>query len=234
VKVVGYVRISTDKQDLERQDHLLLDYAHKNHLLINEFIRAEASSSKDTKEKKIDELLTNLSKGDMLLVTELSRLGRNMLETLDIVNELSQNGVSIIFVSQPELSTTGTHAKLLLSIYSYFAEAEREYISMRTKQGLAAARARGKLLGRPKGSRNKIRVLDPYRDQIAEYLRIGLNLASVMKIVNNQMERPISYNTLKYFVQHDVDLLPLWEAQKVNRIVKMQPTSKPQDLHQTK
>ena len=212
MKVIGYIRVSTDKQDLEKQRHLLLDYAQRNHLLVNEFIHAEASSRKDTKDRRIDKLLAKLTKGDMLLVAELSRLGRNMLETLNIINELSQNGVSIVFIRQPELSTIGTHTKLLLAIYSYFAEAEREYISMRTKQGLAAARAKGKLLGRPKGSRSKNRILDPYREQIKEYLQMDLNLASIMKIVNNQLEKPISYNTLKYFVQHDEELLPLWKA----------------------
>lgn len=214
MKVIGYIGVSTDKQDLEKQRHLLLDYAQRNQLLVNEFIHAEASSRKDTKDRRIDELLTKLTKGDMLLVAELGRLGRNMLETLNIINELSRNGVSIVFIRQPELSTIGTHTKLLLAIYSYFAEAEREYISMRTKQGLAAARAKGKLLGRPKGSRSKNRILDPYREQIKEYLQMDLNLASIMKIVNNQLEKPISYNTLKYFVQHDEELLPLWKAQK--------------------
>ena len=228
MKVIGYIRVSTDKQDLEKQRHLLLDYAQRNHLLVNEFIHAEASSRKDTKDRRIDELLTKLTKGDMLLVAELSRLGRNMLETLNIINELSQNGVSIVFIRQPELSTIGTHTKLLLAIYSYFAEAEREYISMRTKQGLAAARAKGKLLGRPKGSRSKNRILDPYREQIKEYLQMDLNLASIMKIVNNQLERPISYNALKYFVQHDEELLPLWKAQKGE--VRTQSTQDPLSL----
>lgn len=224
MKVIGYIRVSTDKQDLEKQRHLLLDYAQRNQLVVNEFIHAEASSRKDTKDRKIDELLTKLTKGDTLLVAELSRLGRNMLETLNIINELSQNGISIVFIRQPELSTIGTHTKLLLAIYSYFAEAEREYISMRTKQGLAAARAKGKLLGRPKGSRSKNRILDPYREQIKEYLQMDLNLASIMKIVNNQLEKPISYNTLKYFVQHDEELLTLWKAQKGNRKVRTQST----------
>lgn len=224
MKVIGYIRVSTDKQDLEKQRHLLLDYAQRNQLVVNEFIHAEASSRKDTKDRKIDELLTKLTKGDTLLVAELSRLGRNMLETLNIINELSQNGVSIVFIKQPELSTIGTHTKLLLAIYSYFAEVEREYISMRTKQGLAAARAKGKLLGRPKGSRSKNRILDPYKEQIKEYLQMDLNLASIMKIVNNQLEKPISYNTLKYFVQHDEELLTLWKAQKGNRKVRTQST----------
>ena len=230
MKVIGYIRVSTDKQDLEKQRHLLLDYAQRNQLVVNEFIHAEASSRKDTKDRRIDELLTKLTKGDTLLVAELSRLGRNMLETLNMINELSQNGVSIVFIRQPELSTIGTHTKLLLAIYSYFAEAEREYISMRTKQGLAAARAKGKLLGRPKGSRSKNRILDPYREQIKEYLQMDLNLASIMKLVNNQLEKPISYNTLKYFVEHDEELLPLWKAQKGNREVRTQSTQHPLSL----
>jgi DNA invertase Pin-like site-specific DNA recombinase len=145
MNVIGYIRVSTDKQDLEKQNHLLLEYAQRHQLLINEFINVEVSSRKNTKERRIDELLAKLQKGDTLIVAELSRLGRNMLETLNIINELGENGVSIIFVRQPELSTTGPHTKLLLAIYSYFAEAEREYISLRTKQGLAAARAKGNM-----------------------------------------------------------------------------------------
>jgi DNA invertase Pin-like site-specific DNA recombinase len=103
---------------------------------------------------------------------------------------------------------------LLLAIYSYFAEAEREYISIRTKQGLAAVRAKGQPLGRPRGSRNKERILDPYRAQIRDYLQMGLNLAAIQKIVNHQLEKPVSYNALKYLVQHDEELLEAWQAHK--------------------
>lgn len=211
-KVIGYIRVSTDEQDLEKQKHLLLEYAQNRQLLINEFISVEVSSKEGTKERKIDELLSILNKGDILLVAELSRLGRNMLETLNIINEISKNGISIIFIRQPELSTVGSHAKLLLAIYSYFAEAEREYISMRTKQGLAAIKAKGRSLGRPKGSRNRDQLLEPYKEQIKNYLRMGLNLASIVRIINNQREEPISYNAFKYFVQHDDDLSKLWQS----------------------
>ena len=80
-----------------------------------------------------------------------------MFEVINLINQLSADGVKLIFVRQPELSTAGPHGKLLLAIYSYFAEVEREFISVRTQQGLAAARAQGKQLGRPKGSRDKER-----------------------------------------------------------------------------
>jgi DNA invertase Pin-like site-specific DNA recombinase len=75
-----------------------------------------------------------------------------MLETLNIIHALVEKGVSITFVRQPELSTTGPHTKLLLAIYSYFAESERDFISLRTKSGLAATRASGKQLGRAVGA----------------------------------------------------------------------------------
>ena len=216
MKVIGYIRVSSDKQDLQKQEHLLLKYAQQHNLRIDDFINIEISSQKGTKERRIDELLSRLNEGDILLVAELSRLGRNMFEVINIINQLSEQGVEVVFVRQPELSTAGPHRKLLLAIYSYFAEAEREFISMRTKQGLAAARASGKKLGRPKRSRDKERVLDPYRDQIEEYLQLGLSLSRIRTILNPQLEKPLSYPSYRYFVRQDAHLLELWNAHRGN------------------
>lgn len=213
-KVIGYIRISTDKQDLEKQRHLLLEYAQKQRLIVDEFIEIEVSSRKDATERRIEELYTKLGEGDILLVAELSRLGRDMLQVLNIINDLGTHGTKITFVRQPELSTTGSHGKLLLAIYSYFAEAEREFISMRVKQGLAAVKAKGGKLGRPKGSRNKERVLDAHRDEILKYLQRGIDLASVRKLINPELEQPISYNSYKYFVEQDSELIAAWRAQR--------------------
>jgi DNA invertase Pin-like site-specific DNA recombinase len=206
MKTIGYIRVSTDKQDADSQRHLLLEYAQAHKLLIDDWVAVEISSRKTTKERRIDELMARLQSGDRLIVAELSRLGRNMLETLNIIHALVEKGASIIFVRQPELSTTGPHTKLLLAIYSHFAESERDFISLRTKSGLAAARASGKQLGRPVGARSKRRILDPYQAQIASYLRMGLNLSAIHKIVNNQLPRPITYQALKYFVDQDREL----------------------------
>lgn len=206
MKVIGYIRVSTDTQDLEKQKHLLLEYAQTQQLIIHEFIEVEVSSRKSQQERKITELIDKLNEGDLLIVAELSRLGRNMLETLNIINTLSEQGIKIIFVRQPELSTTGSHAKLLFAIYSYFAEAEREYISIRTKQGLAAAKAQGIQLGRRKGSRNKQRPLDPFRDRIKQLLEAGLPITSIQKMINSQLEKPLSYNSYRYFIHADKEL----------------------------
>ena len=199
---VGYIRVSTDEQDLSKQRHLLLEYAQQQHIIIDQFIEAEVSSRKTPKERRISELEDLLKEGDHLLVAELSRLGRNMLQTLNIINVLSERGIRITFVRQPELSTTGAHGKLLLAIYSYFAEAERDYISLRTKQGLAAARASGSILGRPKGVKNKMSKLTPFTDQISEYRRLGLSLNAIRLLINPLLPKPATYNTFKYFVKN--------------------------------
>ena len=203
MKTIGYVRVSSDKQDLNKQRHLLLEHAQKIQVVINEFIEIEISSRKTVTERKIDQLISSLDHGDLLIVAELSRLGRNMFETLGIINQLLEKEVLIDFIRQPELSTyrNSHHVKLLLAIYSYFADSEREFISIRTKQGLEAVKAKGVKLGRPKGSKNKKgRALDPFREQILEYQQMGLPVASIMKIVNNQLEDKLSYNTFKKFV----------------------------------
>ena len=214
MKVIGYIRVSSDKQDAQKQEHLLLKYAQEHQMRIDEFIQIEISSRKDREARRIDDLLEQLNCEDVLLVAELSRLGRNMFEVINIINQLSEDGVKIVFVRQPELSTAGPHAKLLLAIYSYFAEAERDFISVRTQQGLAAARARGKHLGRPKGSRDKERVLDPYREQIKEYLQVQLPLRRIHTIINPQLDKPIAYNSYRYFVRQDSELLELWQRQR--------------------
>lgn len=214
MQVIGYIRVSTEEQDLQKQEHLLLKYAQQHEMQIDDFIQVEISSRRNTRERRIDELLARLHDGYVLLVAELSRLGRNMFEVINLINQLNANGVQLIFVRQPELSTAGPHGKLLLAIYSYFAEAEREFISVRTQQGLAAARAKGKKLGCPKGSRNKERVLDAYREQIKEYLRLKIPLRRIRSILNPQLAAPISYPAYRYFVRQDPELLALWQAQR--------------------
>lgn len=213
MQVIGYVRVSTEEQDLAKQEHLLLKYAQQHGMHIDDFIQVEISSRRSTSERRIDELVRRLNNGDVLLAAELSRLGRNIFEVINLINQLNERGVQLIFVRQPELSTAGPHGKLLLAIYSYFAEAEREFISVRTKQGLAAARTQGKQLGRPKGSRDKERVLDPYREQIKEYLQLNLPLRRIRGIINTRLEKPISYPAYRYFVRQDPKLLGLWQAQ---------------------
>ena len=181
--ILGYIRVSTDKQDNQKQKHLILEHAHSNSLKIDDFIEVEISSRKSEKLRKITELKDRLQKDDTLIVAELSRLGRNMMDVMNLIQELSDKGIKLIFIRQPELSTfNSAHNKLLLAIYSYFAESEREFISMRTKQGLAAAKASGKKLGRKPGQKVKSKY-DPYIEKIKEMLLKDVSITSIHKII---------------------------------------------------
>ena len=178
-KVIGYCRISCSDQDLNIQKHLLLEYAQKNRMLIDEIIGSESSSRLSTKVRKIDELVGKLEKDDILLVVELSRLGRSMYETLNIINMLTEKGIKIIFIRQPELSTNSPHGKLLMAIYSYFAESEREYISSRTKEALRVKKMNGMILGRPVGSGTS--KLDKFKPEIEALIMNGATKRFIAK-----------------------------------------------------
>ena len=206
--IIGYIRISTEQQSMENQKHKLLEYAQNNKMIIDEFIELEISSKKDQKERLLDKVFEKLKSGDTFMCTELSRLGRNMLEILNLIEKFNNAEIKLIFTNQPELSTNKNEAlsSLLLAIYGYFAQTEREIISQRTKQGLAAARASGKKLGRPKGVKNKNRVLDPFKDEIKKYLEMELMQTNILKIINSQLEKKVSLTSLRYFISTTKEL----------------------------
>lgn len=181
--ILGYIRVSTDKQDNSKQKHLILEYAQTQNFIIDEFVEVEESSRKSEKKRKISLLKEKLNANDTLIVAELSRLGRNMLDVMNLIQELNDRDVKLIFIRQPELSTFNTaHSKLLLAIYSYFAESEREFISMRTKQGLAAAKASGKKLGRRPGQKVKSK-FDEHHQTIKDYLLKEISITSIHKLL---------------------------------------------------
>lgn len=215
--ILGYVRVSSDKQDLQQQKHTILEFAQKGRFFVDRFVEIEASTKRNQNQRKIDELLEILHEGDELITVELSRLGRNMLEVLNLLEAFDAKGVTVTFVRQQELSTgnKNPHSKLLRAIYSYFAEAEREFISQRTKSGLEAARAKGVQLGRRKGSKNKERKLDKWRDLIKEFLNMGQSIASIQKAINyKNRDEAVSYNTVKYYIRQDAELKRAMENHK--------------------
>lgn len=180
-KYLAYIRVSSEKQSFENQKYKILEYAYNSNIKIDKFFEIEISSKKEQKNRLIDEIFEELELGDILIITELSRLGRNMLEILNLVDKFNRKSINLIFINQPELSTANTAlSKLLYSIYGYFAETEKEMISERTKRGLAFAKAKGKLIGRQKGQLIKSKY-DPYINKIEELYKLGL---SIQKIVN--------------------------------------------------
>ena len=193
-KVMGYVRVSTTKQDADNQRHEILEYANKNHLHVDDFIEVEISSRRDKKQRRIDELMERLKPGDTLIVSELSRLGRSTSEVIDIVNELIAKEVKFIAIKQG-LNISGQHdmqSKVMVTMFSLFAELERDIISERTKAALAAKKAGGKKLGKPKGTLQESK-LDPHQEQIKEFLQHGVSKSAIARMLDTSRTNLANY-----------------------------------------
>lgn len=181
MRVYGYIRISTGKQDTENQRFEILKYANENKLGSVEFLEETISGRKSWKDRKIGTLVQELQKGDILIITELSRLGRSMLEVMELLSILLRKGVELHVVKNKQVLKDDLHSKVFAMAFSIAAEIERELISQRTKEALARRKAEGKPIGRPKGSFSSS--LDKHREQIEEFLRKGVSISSIAKIL---------------------------------------------------
>ncbi|BEG58317.1 Site-specific recombinase, resolvase family [Helicobacter heilmannii] len=184
-RVFAYIRVSTEKQDMHSQDHAIECYAQQHRLSIDEKIAIEISATKTQAKRRIEELKAKLQKGGLLIATEISRLGRTMHEIINLLLELDKRGIKFVFIRQPELSNCNSAtSKLLLAIYAYLAEAERELISERTKAGLQALKAKGKKLGWQKGRLRKHPQYDPHLDYIRVLRAKGLGYMAIYKMLD--------------------------------------------------
>src|SRR4051812_7428442 len=196
MKTVAYLRISTGSQDLANQKLAILDYARQKRFAIDRFVEAQASSRKGPDQRRIEELLGLLTVGDRLVVSELSRLGRSLGQVIQFVDELVKRQVrftaikeGIRFEGKQDLQT-----KVMIAMFGLFAEVERDLISERTKEGLVAARARGRLLGRPKGSLGTSK-LDGKEGEIRKLLEKEVSKRSLSKIMD------VSKTNLRHFIR---------------------------------
>jgi DNA invertase Pin-like site-specific DNA recombinase len=183
--IIGYIRVSTDKQTVSNQRNEILEYAHRNKIQIDDFIEVEVSSRKTIEERKLH-LLQLLKSGDTVIASELSRFGRSVSELLTLVNELTTKKINLIFVKQNmKLDSTNTNDianKVLLNTFALLAELERDMISQRTKEALKARKAQGVILGKPKGSIQKS-IFDKHKDSIVELLGYGVPISKIVKSI---------------------------------------------------
>lgn len=180
-RIVAYIRVSTNTQDTQNQKLEIYEYARKQNLQIDQFIEAEASSKKSTKQRRIEELLSEIDSNDTVIITELSRLGRSTSEVIDLVNALIQKQVRVISIKQKlDITDHDMTSKVMVTMFSLFAELERDLISIRTKEALANKKVSGIKLGKPKGTIQKSK-FDKDADRIKELLDLGLSVRKIAK-----------------------------------------------------
>lgn len=182
-KTVAYLRASTDKQDLNHQRLEILEFARKQAFHIDEFVEITISSRRTSKQRRIDELVGMLMETDTLVVTELSRLGRSTAEVIALVNALVLRNIRVITIKQNlDIANQDMNAKIIITLFSLFGELERDLISLRTKEALAAKKASGHKLGKPKGTLQKSK-FDSNAPRIRELLGYGLSVRKIAKFL---------------------------------------------------
>ena len=171
-RIIAYLRVSTPDQDLEKNKADILFLAHHKALGQVQFVEETVSGRVPWRRRKIAQILDEMQRGDTLIVSELSRLGRSMLECMEMLSIATEKGIALHAVKGAWQLDGSMQSKILAMAFAMAAEIERDLISQRTREALRAKKATGMQLGRPRGpGKSK---LDPYQPEIeallADYL----------------------------------------------------------------
>ena len=196
--IYGYLRVSSDEQDVNSQKHGVVEYAKKREWLINEYITDEGvSGGKDPDKRNLGPLLKKLQKGDILIASEISRLGRDLYMVMDILHHCMQSGCKIYTVKDNFSLDDNIQSKVLAFAFGLAAEIERQMIKQRTKEGLRLRMKQGVLLGRPFGraiesiaitSEMKEKIIEQYKWGVPER-RIAFNFSIDRETLNRWLHR---------------------------------------------
>lgn len=177
----AYIRISTDHQNVENQQHEILTYAQRHKIPIDKWVSETISSRKPLPERKLGKLLKKLRKGDVLIATELSRLGRNLLEVMGILQNCLEKGCQIWTLKENYRLGADIQSKVLAFAFSLAGEIERQLISERTKNSLQRLKDEGRHLGRPHGF--SYQKLEKKHNKIAKLLSEGVSKAEIARLM---------------------------------------------------
>ncbi|MEM6806095.1 MAG: master DNA invertase Mpi family serine-type recombinase [Bacteroidota bacterium] len=193
--IYAYLRVSSDKQSVENQRFEILKYADSKKLTIDKWVEEMVSSRKKLEEREISSILKKLENGDLLIVSELSRLGRNLMEVMSILNTCMNNEVKVHTIKEQYELGDNINSKVLAFAFSLSAEIERQLISQRTKEALARKKSEGVKLGRPKGSLSKQTKLTGQEEKIKELLEKDIGYSGIGRILG------VHRLTVKNFVE---------------------------------
>jgi len=179
--VYGYIRVSTDKQTIENQRYEINQFCEKNLLVINKWIEEVISGTKAIENRKLGKLIKKMKKEDILICSELSRLGRNLLMIMSILNECMNREIQVWTIKDNYRLGSDINSKVLAFAFGLSAEIERNLISQRTKEALARKRAEGIVLGRPKGSKSKSKKLSGREAEIQLLIDKRISMSDIAR-----------------------------------------------------
>jgi DNA invertase Pin-like site-specific DNA recombinase len=182
--VFAYLRVSTDRQDVQNQRHGILEYANAHNFGGLQFVEDEASGRTNWRERSVGQLLlTTAQTGDVVLFAEISRMARSTLQVLEILEHCMRRGITVHIAKQKMALDSSMQSRITATVLGLAAEIEREFISLRTSEAMARRKAQGLPLGRPKGSLSARVKLDAKEAEIRDYLNKGISKRSIAKLV---------------------------------------------------
>lgn len=182
--VYGYVRVSTDKQTVANQEHEILKFANTKGIQVEEWLRETASGTKSAEKRELGALLKRLKKDDVIIVSELSRIGRSLMDVMEVLNGCMKKEVAVYSVKEGFNLDGTVNSQVMAFAFSLSAEIERQLISQRTKEALNRKRHEGMKLGRPKGSVNKTTKLTGKENEVSDLIAKKVPVATIGKIYN--------------------------------------------------
>jgi DNA invertase Pin-like site-specific DNA recombinase len=174
----GYIRVSTDKQTVENQRYEILRYCNQKYLTIDKWIEENISGTKSPDKRLLGTLLKGIQKDDVIICSELSRLGRSLFMIMSILAHCMDIGAKIWTIKDGYTLGNDLQSKVLAFAFGLSAEIERDLISQRTKAALARVKAEGKMLGRHPGKALKVK-LSGHEKEIKNMLRAGISKAAI-------------------------------------------------------
>lgn len=179
----AYLRVSTDSQDVANQKHGIYEYANRVGIANIVFVEDIITGKKKWHERQLGKLIDGMGEGDKLIFAEVSRIARSTLQVLEVLEVCMDKGICVYIAKQNMQLDGSMQSKITATVLGLAAEIEREFISMRTKEALAARKQKGMILGRPKGHAPTLK-LDSKREQIEKYLNMGLGLRPTAKLID--------------------------------------------------
>jgi len=180
--VYGYIRVSTDKQTVDNQRFEIERFCSKNNLKIEQWIEETISGTKLPEKRLLGSLLAEVKKDDLIICSELSRLGRSLFMIMSILNHLMMNEVRIWTIKDNYRLGDNIQSKVLAFAFGLSAEIERELISQRTKEALARKRSEGMVLGRPNGKKSSYVKLSGCEQEIRALLARRFSKSAIGRI----------------------------------------------------
>lgn len=178
----AYLRVSMDGQDVKNQKFGVLEYCHSKNLGSVEFIEDTASGTTAWRERAIGSVLEKSRTGDAIIVSEVSRLGRSILQVLEILEVAAQKGVSVHIAKNRMIMDGSIQSTITATVLGLVAQIEREFISSRTKEALQKRKMEGKRLGRPSVKSENLK-LDDRREEIIGYLKKGIGKRDITRLI---------------------------------------------------